>query len=77
MLVDFLCRIDAEQGNGAALEREHPFGNSALQHGSDVSDARWVEVEGLSTSKEFPLTERALEVIATGWKAFLEGNRES
>ena len=71
VLVDFLCRIDAE--DGAALERDHPAEKRALQHGSDVSDARWVPVEGLRTSKEFPLTERALEVIAMGWSVFREG----
>ena len=63
VLMDFLCRIDAE-------DDEHSVAGTALRHGSDVSDARWVTVEGLRTSKEFPLTERALEVIATGWDMF-------
>ncbi len=63
VLVDFLCRIDAKDGGRVA-------GLCALQHGSDVSDARWVPLEGLRTSTEFPLTERALEVIAMGWNAF-------
>ena len=63
VLVDFLCRIDGEGG-------EHSVEKTALQHGSDVSDARWVSLEGLRTSKEFPVTERALEVIALGWNAF-------
>jgi ADP-ribose pyrophosphatase YjhB (NUDIX family) len=63
VLVDFLCRIDAKHGGRVA-------GLCALRHGSDVSDARWVLLEGLRTSTEFPLTERALEVIATGWNAF-------
>jgi len=60
VLVDFLCRIDGEGGRVADM--------CALQHGSDVSDARWVPVEGLRTSAEFPLTERALEVIFAGWE---------
>ncbi|MHB1675662.1 MAG: NUDIX hydrolase [Acidobacteriaceae bacterium] len=70
VLVDFLCRIDAEGGEGAARERDQRVERSALRHGSDVSEARWVAVEGLRTSKGFPLTERALEVIAAGWNAF-------
>ncbi len=74
VLVDFLCRIEAGGTKSGALELEQPVKKSALQHGSDVSDARWVAVEGLRTSKEFPLTERALEVIATGWNAFREGS---
>lgn len=65
VLVDFLCRIEAENGRNA-LE------TAPLQPGSDVSDARWVPVEGLGMSKEFPLTRRALEVIATGWSVFHE-----
>ncbi len=73
VLVDFLCRIDAEDGEGALPERgELQAGKRALQPGSDVSEARWVPVEGLRTSKEFPLTERALEMIAAGWNAFRE-----
>jgi mutator protein MutT len=75
VLVDFLCRIDAEEGKNAVLERDQRAEKNALQHGSDVSDARWVAVEGLRTSTEFPLTERALEVIATGWNAFREDGR--
>jgi len=69
VLVDFLCRMNA-QDEKIALEA------AALQHGSDVSDARWVPVEGLRMSKEFPLTERALEVIATAWSAHREGELE-
>jgi 8-oxo-dGTP diphosphatase len=65
VLVDFLCRIEAENGKNA-LE------TATLRHGSDVSDARWAPVEGLRTSKEFPLTQRALEVIAAGWSIFRE-----
>ncbi len=72
VLVDFLCRID---GESAVREREQIAEKTALQHGSDVSDARWVPVEGLRGSKDFPLTERALEVIAAGWNAFREGER--
>ncbi len=70
VLVDFLCRIDAE---GGMRQREPAGEKSALQYGSDVSDARWVPVEGLRMSKEFPLTERALEVIAIGWDAVRAG----
>jgi 8-oxo-dGTP diphosphatase len=73
VLVDFLCRIDVEDRKSAALKREHRVEKTALQSGSDVFDARWVPVEGLRTSKEFPLTERALEVIAMGWSVFREG----
>ena len=69
VLVDFLCRIDAKDGGRVA-------GPCALQHGSDVSDARWVPLEGLRTSTEFPLTERALEVIAMGSNAFREEIRQ-
>ena len=76
VLVDFLCRIDAEDGKNAVRDREQSVEKMALQHGSDVSDARWVPVEGLGTSKEFPLTDRALEVIGTGWIAFREGSLE-
>ena len=72
VLVDFLCRIEAEDGRNAVREREHQVEKATLQHGSDVSDARWVPVEGLRTSKEFPLTELALEVIATAWNVFRE-----
>ena len=67
VLVDFLCRID---GESAVREREQIVEKTVLRHGSDVSDARWVPVEGLRGSKEFPLTERALEVIAMGWDEF-------
>jgi 8-oxo-dGTP diphosphatase len=73
VLVDFLCRIEGEDRKSVVLEREHSVEKTALQHGSDVSDARWVPVDGLRTSKEFPLTERALEAIATGWSAFRGG----
>lgn len=72
VLVDFLCRIDAE--DGSRVEHEQLAEKNALQHGSDVSDARWVPVGGLRVSKEFPLTERALEVIAIGWAAFRAGS---
>ena len=67
VLVDFLCRIDAEGG-------KHGVETSVIHHGSDVSDARWVPVEGLRMSKEFPLTERALEVVAIGSDAFRAGS---
>ena len=76
VLVDFLCRIDAEDGKNAVRDREQSVEKMAVQHGSDVSDARWVPVEGLRTSKEFLLTERALEVIATAWIAFRKGSLE-
>lgn len=65
VLVDFLCRIEAENG-------KYVLETAPLQPGSDVSDARWVPVEGLGMSNEFPLTRRALEVIATGWSVFHE-----
>lgn len=67
VLVDFLCRIYIQ-------EEENGPETAVLRHGSDVSDARWVAVEGLRNSKEFPLADRALEVIATGWRAFREGS---
>ncbi|MHB1959385.1 MAG: NUDIX hydrolase [Acidobacteriaceae bacterium] len=76
VLVDFLCRIETGGGEGAARERAQPPEKTTLRHGSDVSDAQWVPVEGLRTSKEFPLTERALETIAAGWNAFHEGGQE-
>lgn len=76
VLVDFLCRIDVGDGKNTVRELDQLAEKSALQHGSDVSDARWVPVEGLRTSKEFPLTDRALEVVAMGWNAFREGSQE-
>jgi 8-oxo-dGTP diphosphatase len=63
VLVDFLCRI-------VPKDKKHSAAVITLRHGSDVSDARWVSLEGLRTSKEFPLTERALEVISMAWDAF-------
>jgi 8-oxo-dGTP diphosphatase len=66
VLVDFLCQIEVEGG-------EHGAEMHVLQHGSDVSDAKWIPVEGLRTSKEFQLTERALEVISIAWSAYREG----
>lgn len=73
VLVDFLCQIEWENGKRAASGSEPPIEKMTLQHGSDVSDARWVRVEGLREMKEFPLTERALEVVAMGWSAYLAG----
>jgi 8-oxo-dGTP diphosphatase len=73
VLVDFLCRIAREDGKRAAPVCEQPIEKRTLQHGSDVSDARWVRVEGLRTMKEFPLTARALEVIEMGWNAYRAG----
>jgi 8-oxo-dGTP diphosphatase len=70
VLADFLCRIEREDWKRAAPVCEQSDEKMTLQHGSDVSDARWVRVEGLRTMKEFPLTERALEVIATGWGTY-------
>jgi 8-oxo-dGTP diphosphatase len=62
VLVDFLCHVQAGDGpGGQELE------NWTLQPASDVSDARWVPVEGLQTLEEFPLTERTLNMIAAGW----------
>ena len=62
VLVDFLCSVGPGNSQGA-----QQAGKAALQPGSDVSDARWVPVEGLRTLEEFPLTERTLDMIATGW----------
>jgi mutator protein MutT len=71
VLIDFLCRVEPWEGKDALEEcGEQPAGKRPLQYGSDVSDARWVPVEGLQTMQEFPLTERALEVIAMGRSAF-------
>lgn len=67
VLVDFLCRVDMHDGN-KVLE------TVVLRHGSDVSEAQWVAVEGLRNSKEFRLTDRALDVIAIAWRVF--GDRE-
>jgi 8-oxo-dGTP diphosphatase len=69
VLVDFLCRIERLSGDETAAGTEQAAAKTALQFGSDVSDARWVQVEDLRTTAEFPLTERALEVIADGWRA--------
>jgi 8-oxo-dGTP diphosphatase len=68
VLVDFLCRMERLAGNDAAAASEQAA-KTILKFGSDVSDARWVRVEDLRTTAEFPLTERALEVIADGWRA--------
>jgi 8-oxo-dGTP diphosphatase len=76
VLVDFLCRIHDKDGKRALRGREAPVEKTALQAGSDVSDARWVPLEGLRGSKDFPLTERALEVIAAGWNAFRKNGLE-
>lgn len=62
VLVDFLCSVQVEDGvDGQELEKY------TLQPASDVSDARWVPVEGLGALEEFPLTERTLNMIAAGW----------
>lgn len=72
VLIDFLCRVEPWEGKNAMEEcGEQPVGKRPLQYGSDVSDARWVPVEGLQTIQEFPLTERALEVIAAGWSVLV------
>lgn len=62
VLVDFLCDVQS-----STLESTQETAGGVLQAASDVSDARWVPVEGLRGSKEFPLQERTLEVIAEGW----------
>jgi mutator protein MutT len=74
VLVDFLCRMDAEAKINTVPAEEQRFDRRGLKHGSDVSDARWVPVAGLRTASEFPLTERALEVIAVGWCVLGEGS---
>ena len=61
VLVDFLCSmrfvdVHAKQAGKCEL---HPA--------TDVSDARWVPIEGLRSSKEFPLRSRTLDVIFAGW----------
>ncbi|HZC44014.1 MAG TPA: NUDIX hydrolase [Acidobacteriaceae bacterium] len=76
VLIDFLCRIDSKFGKNAAQEGELLLDRRALQHASDVSDARWVRVEGLRKAEEFPLTERAMEVIGIAWRAFREFDPE-
>jgi 8-oxo-dGTP diphosphatase len=68
VLVDFLCRIERLAENDDAAGSEQAT-KTILNFGSDVSDARWVQVKDLRTTAEFPLTERALEVIADGWSA--------
>ena len=73
VLVDFLCWIQAEDGETFMRGNAGNTPTRALQPGSDVSDARWVPVEGLRASKEFPLTDRALEVISIGWDAYRAG----
>jgi 8-oxo-dGTP diphosphatase len=67
VLVDFLCRVQSG-GDSDGQEQE----TCALQPASDVSDARWMPLEGLQTLKEFSLTERTLEVIAAGWSESLK-----
>jgi mutator protein MutT len=62
VLIDFLCRVKSE--NGSDVQKSE---TCVLQPASDVTDARWVPLEGLRTLPEFLLTERMLEVIATGW----------
>lgn len=58
VLVDFLCGVDPGDGVGA---------EAVLHAATDVSEARWAPVEGLRGSKEFPLRQRALDVIDAGW----------
>ncbi|MGH9616948.1 MAG: NUDIX hydrolase [Acidobacteriaceae bacterium] len=58
VLVDFLCGLEPTDGGVTVGPALHPK--------SDVSDARWVPVEGLRNSREFPLTALALEVIEAG-----------
>lgn len=62
VLVDFLCGLGPTDG------RRDPA-KPALHPQTDASDARWVPVEGLRNSREFPLTMRALEVIEAGCSA--------
>lgn len=71
VLVDFLCSVQPGSDDGGQEKRNGgaEAGDGALQAGSDVSDARWVPLDGLRTAEEFPLTERALEVIEAGWSA--------
>lgn len=78
VLVDFLCRVEpaGERGAPENGKDERESGKGELQHGSDVSDARWVPVEGLHSLTEFPLTERALEVITAGWKEVKEARND-
>ncbi|MHB1936256.1 MAG: NUDIX hydrolase [Acidobacteriaceae bacterium] len=74
VLVDFLCCVEPRNGERALPEGdERQVGELVLQPGSDVSDARWALVEGLRASREFRLTERALEVIAAGWSEAQRG----
>ncbi len=62
VLVDFLCSVQPRDGSGG-----QELETCMLQPASDVSDARWVPVEGLGALEEFPLTERTLNMIAAGW----------
>jgi len=62
VLVDFLCSVRFADGHGQQA------GKCELHPATDVSDAQWAAVEGLRTSKEFPLRSRTLDVIFAGWK---------
>lgn len=67
VLVDFLCGVPLAEQQAA---------DGALQAASDVSDARWVQIEGLRTSKDFPLAARTLDVIDAGWSEAQSGLTE-
>ena len=61
VLVDFLCSLRF------ADDPVQQAGKCELHPATDVSDARWAPMEGLRTSKEFPLRSRTLDVIFAGW----------
>ena len=61
VLVDFLCSVRFADGH------VQQAGKCELHPATDVSDARWAPMEGLRTSKEFPLRSRTLDVIFAGW----------
>lgn len=62
VLITFLCSVRLEQADVQPAERVD------LHPATDASDARWVPVEGLRTSEEFPLRIRTLDVIFAGWE---------
>lgn len=63
VLVDFLCRLEGARSGGKLGGAD-----SELRPATDVSDARWVPVDGLRNSKEFPLRPKALDVIEAAWE---------
>lgn len=58
VLVDLLCRLASNK--------------ETMRAASDASEAKWLQLENLRHSKEFPLPEWTVVVIEEGWRRFRE-----